>query len=172
MPSVKLHNSFRKYHRWVGYFLAGIMAVYAVSGILLIFRKTDFLKFNYATEKQLSVNLDQISLGKSLGLRNFKVLDESPDKVTFKQGYYEKATGLAVVNKTDYPAPLAKMVKLHKATNGSPLFILNITFGVALLFFVISSFLMFIPKAPVFKAGLKIAGMGFVFALLVVIFGS
>ncbi len=28
MASAKFHNSFRQYHRWLGFFLAGIMAVY------------------------------------------------------------------------------------------------------------------------------------------------
>jgi uncharacterized iron-regulated membrane protein len=31
-------------HRYLGFFLSGIMAVYALSGIVLIFRDTDFLK--------------------------------------------------------------------------------------------------------------------------------
>jgi hypothetical protein len=48
----------------------------------------------------------------------------------------------------------------------------NIAFGVALLFFVISSFLMFMPKALPYKNGLKIAGVGFVLMVLMVMFGS
>lgn len=32
----------RVYHRYLGFFLAGIMAVYAISGVVLIFRDTDF----------------------------------------------------------------------------------------------------------------------------------
>lgn len=34
----------RIYHRYLGFFLAGIMAVYALSGVILIFRETPFLK--------------------------------------------------------------------------------------------------------------------------------
>ena len=67
---------------------------------------------------------------------------------------------------------LSKLVKLHKATTNSPLFFLNIFFGLGLLFFVVSAFLMFLPKVPVFKEGLKIAGVGALVAVLVVIFGS
>ena len=70
------------------------------------------------------------------------------------------------------PKPLAKLVKLHKATTNSPLFFLNISFGLALLFFVISAFLMFMPKLPFFKNGVKISLAGALFALLVVIFAS
>lgn len=37
-------NKMRTYHRYLGFFLAGIMAMYSISGIVLIFRDTDFLK--------------------------------------------------------------------------------------------------------------------------------
>ena len=172
MASAKFHNSFRQYHRWLGFFLAGIMAVYSVSGILLIFRTTDFLKYDYVNEHQLSPNLDAKALGQTLKLRNFKVESETPQSIIFGEGEYDKTSGMAVVSKKDYPAPLAKLVKLHKANTNSPLFFLNITFGLGLLFFVISSFLMFMPRAITYKNGLKIAAGGVVFALLVVIFSS
>jgi hypothetical protein len=34
----------RELHRYLGFFLVGIMSVYAISGVVLIFRDTDFLK--------------------------------------------------------------------------------------------------------------------------------
>ena len=37
-------TTMRLLHRYIGYFMAGIMAVYAISGVLLIYRDTDFLK--------------------------------------------------------------------------------------------------------------------------------
>jgi bacteriorhodopsin len=70
-----------------------------------------------------------------------------------------------------YPLVVSKVVKMHKATTGSPLFFLNIAFGIALLFFVVSSFLMFLPKLPQYKQGLKIAAAGFVFVALFVMLG-
>ncbi|MFA3792991.1 hypothetical protein AB6T38_17930 [Aliiglaciecola sp. SL4] len=172
MASPKFHNAVRKYHRWLGFFLAGILGVYAVSGTLLIFRKTDFLKFPQVEQRQLDKELNGKALGKQLGLKGFTVESEADGLVVFNQGQYNKQTGKAVINKQDYPAPLAKLVKLHKATTGSPLFFLNISFGISLLFFVITAFLMFMPKLPMFKNGVKIAAAGAVFAVLVVIFGS
>ncbi|KXI30412.1 PepSY domain-containing protein [Paraglaciecola hydrolytica] len=172
MASAKFHNSFRQYHRWLGFFLAGIMAVYSVSGVLLIFRTTDFLKYDYVSEHQLAPNLSSKDLGQNLKLRKFKVEAETPQNIVFNEGEYDKTTGIAKVTKKDYPAPLAKLVKLHKANTNSPLFFLNITFGLGLLFFVISSFLMFMPRAMTYKNGLKIATGGVVFALIVVIFSS
>ena len=105
-------------------------------------------------------------------MKGFRVAAETADRIEFPGGYYDKQTGNAEVTKKDYPLVLSKLVKLHKATTNSPLFLLNIFFGLGLLFFVVSAFLMFLPKVPVFKEGLKIAGIGAAVALLVVIFGS
>ena len=46
MSNDNVRNSMRVYHRYLGYFLAGIMAVYSISGITLIFRDTAFLKID------------------------------------------------------------------------------------------------------------------------------
>ena len=43
----------RLLHRYIGYFMAGIMAVYAISGVLLIYRDTDFLKKEKKIENKL-----------------------------------------------------------------------------------------------------------------------
>ncbi len=172
MASAQLHNSFRKYHRWLGFFLAGIMAIYAISGILLIFRPTEFMKFPTTEIRQLEPGLEARKLGKSIRVKGFEITSESESVIVFNSGEYNKVTGETVINKMDYPLPLAKLVKLHKATNNSPLFILNISFGITLLFFVISAFLMFMPKAKTFKNGIKISLAGALFALIVVILGS
>ncbi|MEI8650231.1 hypothetical protein P4S73_23995 [Paraglaciecola sp. Hal342] len=156
----------------VGVFLAGIMAVYATSGILLIFRSTDLLKYEYTTVHELAAELSPQALQKELHLKGYKFQQENETEIRFNYGVYQKATGQAEVTKQDYPLVLRKLVSLHKATTNSPLFVLNITFGVVLLFFVVSAFLMFMPKAKLFKNGLKIASAGFLFALLVIIFGS
>ena len=61
--------SMRVVHRYLGFFLAGIMAVYSLSGIVLIFRDTDFLKQEKQLEKQIKVNASKTELGKLLGIR-------------------------------------------------------------------------------------------------------
>ena len=172
MASPKFHMAFRKYHRWLGFFLAGIMGVYAISGILLIFRPTDILKYEQVQTKQFEANLSGEELLPLLKMRGSKVTSENVDEIVLNVGQYNKATGEATITKKDYPIVLSKMVKLHKATNNSPLFWLNISFGVGLLFFVISAFLMFVPKLPMYKNGLKIAGIGAIVTVLTVIFGS
>ena len=56
----------RIWHRYLGYFLAGIMAVYAFSGLVLIFRDTDFLKQEKVIEKKLAPALSAEDLGKAI----------------------------------------------------------------------------------------------------------
>lgn len=90
MPSPKFHNSFRQYHRWIGFFLAGIMAVYAISGVLLIFRTTDFLKYESTHERQLEVGLSGKGLGEQLRMKGFAVVEETADTIRFRQGEYNK----------------------------------------------------------------------------------
>ena len=172
MPSAKIHTTLRKYHRWLGLFLAGILLVYATSGTLLIFRKTDVLKYEQQEQHQLAPALSAKALAEELRIRDFAVLEEKDSTITFKQGKYDKITGLATVVSKDYPIVLQKLVKLHKATTNSPLYWLNISFALSLLFFVVTAFFMFLPKTKLFKNSLKIAGAGLVFAVLVVLYGS
>ncbi len=168
MTSQKTAIAFRKYHRLLGFFLAGIMMIYAVSGVLLIFRETGFLKYEYQIEKHLPSNLSQNELREALGIKRFRVLEKTAEEVVFESGSYDKATGLAVYSVKQYPQPLQKMVSLHKATTNSPLYFLNIVFGVSLLFFAVSAFFMFLPKLPAYKTGLKVACFGAVFAVVLV----
>ncbi len=48
-----LNFTIRIIHRYLGFFLAGIMAVYALSGVVLIYRQTDFLKKEKQIERQV-----------------------------------------------------------------------------------------------------------------------
>ena len=155
-------------HRYLGFFLAGIMAVYALSGIVMVYRNTDFLKKEVIEEKLLAPNLAVNELGAKLRIRNFKVDRTEVGVVYFKQGSYDMRTGKAKIKKMKLPFVLDKMERMHKATTNSPLYFLNIFFGVSLLFFVISSFWMFIPSSSVFKKGMYFTLAGIVLTLIIV----
>lgn len=144
----------RVVHRYLGFFLAGIMAVYAISGIVLVFRKTDFLKQEKIVETQLAEKLVANEVGKALKIRNFKVERTEGETLYFKNGTYDRTTGRAVQTKKELPFVLGKMTHLHKATTNDPLYYLNLFFGFALLFFVVSSFWMFRPRTDVFRKGM------------------
>ena len=64
------------------------------------------------------------------------------------------------------PYVLDQMTHLHKAKSADPLYFLNIFFGLALLFFVISSFWMFMPHTSIFKKGLYFTLAGIVITLI------
>ena len=63
----------RIFHRYLGFFLSGIMAVYAISGIVMIFRETEFLKSEREIERQLAVDLPDAEVGITLRIKEFKV---------------------------------------------------------------------------------------------------
>ena len=142
------------------------MAVYAISGIVLIFRDTDFLKKEKLVEAKLSPNLSVEELGRAIKIRDLKMQAQNGDTVKFVQGTYNKATGVARYTVKSLPKAIEKLTQLHKANTKQPLFYLNIFFGVSLLFFVISSFWMFMPKTSIFKKGLYFTLAGIVLTLV------
>ena len=156
----------RVFHRYLGFFLAGIMAVYAISGIVLVFRNTDFLKKEVQYEKQIATNIPAKEVGKKLKIKGYKVIKEENGIVHFKEGTYNTQTGAAKYSKKELPFVMDKMTKMHKATTNSPLYWLNIFFGLALLFFVISAFWMFLPSSSVFRKGLYFTLAGIILTLI------
>ena len=63
-----------------------------------------------------------------------------------------------------------KLTHLHKASTKEPLYYLNIFFGVSLLFFVISSFWMFMPKTSIYKKGLYFTLAGIILTVIMLVF--
>jgi len=165
---MNVNNTMRVYHRYLGYFLAGIMTVYAVSGIVLIFRDTEFLKSEKQIEKKLEPNIKPEELGKALRIRDFKIESINGNVVSFKQGTYNSETGEASYTSKELPFVINKLTQLHKASTNHPLYFLNIFFGLSLLFFVISSFWMFLPKTDVFRKGAYFALAGIILTLLLI----
>ena len=159
----------RVIHRYLGFFLVGIMAVYALSGVVLIFRNTDFLKQEKQVAEVVEANLSSEELGKKLHIKELKVTNEEGDLVSFEQGTYNRATGEAVYRTKQLPLVLDKMTKLHKANTNHPLFWLNIFFGLSLLFFVVSAFWMFRPATSVFRKGLYFTLGGIVLTVVLLL---
>lgn len=161
-----MSKTMRIWHRYLGYFLAGIMAVYALSGVVMIFRDTDFLKKEETVSKKLKPGLSAADLGKEIRMRDLKIESESGDVQSFKGGTYNKTTGEAVYKVKSLPVVMDKLTKLHKASSGQPLFFLNVFFGVSLLFFVVSAFWMFLPRTAIFRKGLYFALAGLILTIV------
>ena len=105
----EISNKVRVYHRYLGFFLTGIMFMYALSGITLTFRDKEYFK---------------------------------------KEVFIEK---------------------MHKATSSKPLYFLNVFFGVALLFFVFSSYWMFLPQTDIFRKAIYFTLGGIAISLLMIL---
>ena len=160
----------RIYHRYLGFFLAGIMAMYAISGIILIFRDTDFLKSEKQISKHLKPALAVADLGKAIRNRDLKIDSVSGDVQIFKNGNYNTKTGAVIYSTKTLPPLVEKLTHLHKASTKEPLYYLNIFFGASLLFFAISSFWMFMPKTTIFKKGLYFTLGGIVLTVVLLFF--
>jgi uncharacterized iron-regulated membrane protein len=164
-----LHLKMRVFHRYLGFFLAGILAVYALSGIIMTFRNTDFLKREMVVERQIPAQTQPARLGQLLGIRRPTIDSVRHNTVYFAGGYYNRLTGEARYTVQELPLVLRKMTQLHKARWGDPLFFLNIFLGSSLLFFILSSFWMFMPTTPIFRKGIYFTIAGLVVTLLVLL---
>lgn len=165
----EVSNKIRTYHRYLGFFLAGIMAMYAISGIVLIFRDTDFLKKETVNERKLEPGLNAEAVGKEIKIKNLEFQSVDGNVATFNQGDYNLETGNVTYTTNALPLVLDKMTHLHKAKSADPLYVLNIFFGVALLFFVLSSFWMFLPGTSIFKKGLYFSAAGMVLVIVLLL---
>lgn len=170
MDKIKDTRSFMRItHRYLGYFMAGIMIIYALSGILLIYRDTDFLKKEKLYDKVIAKNLSEKELEKELKIKNFEVKKTENSILFYKEGTYNTVTGQAKYSKKELPFVLDKMSKLHKSKSADTLSPLNAFFGVCLFFFVVSSFWMFNTKSKPFRRGIKFAIAGFVVSVILLL---
>jgi hypothetical protein len=161
-----INHKMRVYHRYLGFFLAGIMAIYALSGVIMVFRNTDFLKKEVLKNETIEPNLKPEDLGQKIKIKGLKVDKEENGIIYFKEGTYNIRTGEAQYTKKEMPYLIGRMEHLHKATTKDPLYFLNLFFGLALLFFVISSFYMFLPGTQTFKKGLYFTLAGIILTLI------
>ena len=162
-----MKDQMRIYHRYLGFFLVGIMAMYSISGIVLIFRQKNTFKVERQIVKTLQPQLTTDQLGQELKIRDLKAT-ENGDLLVFETGTYNKVSGEANYKVMELPYLLDRMTHLHKANTNDPLFFLNIFFGVSLFFFVLSSFWMFAPGTTTFKKGMYFVAGGIVLVLVLI----
>lgn len=159
----------RLLHRYIGYFLIGFTVVYSLSGIILVYRDTDFLKRESRVERKVAPNLSANELGRALHVRELKVTKEEGDTVFFEGGEYNKPTGIAVYTGKSLPLLIEKCSRLHKSASGSPTHWIAVVFGISLFFLAVSSFWMYTPGTRHFWKNIGVAAAGFVAAIAVLI---
>ncbi len=159
----------RALHRDIGFFVIGLTVVFCASGIVLIFRDTDFLIYEKTVEKQIEPNLESSELGKELRLRNIGDVKVGDEVISFDNGTYNRTTGKAVYTIKELPSLFRKLNTLHKAPSGNWLHWFSMIYGILLLFLALSSFWMYKPNSKLFKRGIIITCTGLLVAALLLI---
>jgi uncharacterized membrane protein len=155
-----VHYYLRALHRDVGFFVVGLVIIYSLSGIALVYRDTEFLTQNVEVEKRLAPGLDPSELSKTVRIKGFAVSRTEGDLIYFQGGTYNKATGLAVYNMKELPPVLRHFVGLHKTVSGKVTHWYAVLFGSLLCFMAISSFWMYPNSTSMLRRGLYIAVAG------------
>lgn len=164
-----LTKQMRAWHRYIGFFVVAMTAVYSISGVLLTFRDTDFLKSETLVKETLAPRMTPIELGMALHLRTLRVLHQDEKILRFNLGAYNKATGEVSYTSMEWPPWLRAMAGLHRVSSQDSRLWFSVLYGVALLFLAVSSFWMYETRVRHFKRGVYIAIAGGIVAVLLII---
>ncbi len=168
--SKSLHYYMRSLHRDLGYLTFGLVIIYALSGIVLMYRNTDFMKTEAMVERQLKPGLADEELGREMRMREFKIIRNEGDIIYFQNGTYNKVTGMAVFTSKDVMFPFNKFINFHKAISSNKMHWFNLVFGAVFLFLAISSLWMFKPNTKTFKRGMIFTVVGVVITVVLLLF--
>lgn len=168
-PGKTIHYYMRLWHNYIGYFIAGLVIIYALSGIVQTYRDTNLLKTDVVKEKTVAPLLEEVELGKALQLREFKIEKTEGDIVYFKEGNYNKKTGIATITTKELYPWINKLTKLHKSNSKAPAHYFTTVFGVLMLFMSVSAFWMFKPGTKLFSRGVYMSVAGIVAAIILML---
>ncbi len=166
MEKKSMNQIMRSWHRDVGFFIIGMVIIYALSGIILIFRESNLLKHKVKVERTITPNLEAMDLKKELHRKELNGIRIDGDNIFFDDGQYNKITGIAAYTTTETIFPFNRFIDIHKSKNKGPLLWISAIFGLLLFFMVFSSLWMFKKGTTLFRRGLIIGGAGLIFALL------
>jgi hypothetical protein len=161
-----IHRIMRALHRDAGFLILGFVIIYSLSGIVLVYRDTDFMKHDVKVERELAPNIPDEQLGMEIRMPGFKVERTEGDMVYFPGGSYNRTTGAASMTMKQVRFPFNKFIDLHKIMSNKSMHWFTILFGVVLLFMAISSFWMFKSNTKNFKRGIIFAVAGIVITVL------
>ncbi len=159
----------RSLHRDIGFLLIGLTIIYCLSGLVLIFRDTDFLKYERQIERKLSSGIAESDLASHLRLRSLEVQKTEGDIVYFNNGTYNKTTGVATYSEKGLPSFLQKINNIHKAPSQNATHWFSLIFSIALFFMAISSFWMYKIRTKKFRRGLILTGLGIIVAIAMIL---
>lgn len=172
-PAKNMRYYMRFLHNNIGFFIAGLVVIYSLSGILQIYRDTDFLKHDVINEKQLEPNLAAEKIKEALRLRELVIEKTEGTVVYFKDGNYNSATGLASYTTKEWYSWLLPFTELHKTRSNDEDHLMahyfTTIFGVLLLFMSVSAFWMFKPGTKLFSRGVYMTIAGLVASIILLL---
>lgn len=168
-PSKNLRWYMRYLHNKIGFFIAGLVIIYSLSGVIQTYRDTDLLKHDVLNEKQLAPALTDAQLGSNLRLRDFKVTKTEGNTLFFKEGSYNRATGKASYITKEWYSWITPFTELHKSSGKDTAHYFTTIFGFALLFMSVSAFWMFKPGTKLFSSGVYLTVAGIIAAAILLL---
>lgn len=156
----------RLLHRYIGCITLGLTLVYALSGVVLIYRDTEFLKTPVHVEQTIDQKLAPADLAKNLHLRHFALKKTDGEVLYFqnmpsiREGTYNKATGAVSFTENRFPSIIERLISIHKLGSGNEMHWFSAVYGVMLLFLAVSSLWMFKPGTQKFRRVLLVSGGG------------
>lgn len=157
-------------HRDIGFFAIGLIIIYCVSGIMLTYRDTGFLKNEIQIKKSLVPGLNSNQLFEKLREKKLKLIEENGETIQFTNGTYDVETGDVTYSKKEIPSALKALNKLHIAPSENHKHFFTILYAAALLFLAVSSFWMYRPNSKYFRRGIVTASLGVIVSVVLVIF--
>jgi len=170
MKKKSFRQNIRKLHGQIGFLLVGLLVVYSLSGIILTYRDTNFLKKENKVTKTLQPGLTATELGEHLRMRHFEVKNETRETINFQGGEYNKLTGTTNLTNHEIFPWIKPLIDLHKSSSKGLAHYFTTILGVLLFFMAVSSFWMFRPGSKSFRQSiyLTLGGIVVVVILLVI----
>lgn len=165
--SGNLHRYMRSIHHYVGYLTLGFAIVYALSGITMVYRNTDFLKVERTHATSIAVMLTPERLKAELKLRDMKVLSDNDSTIVFDAGVYSKLSGEVTYTTKEYVVPIDKFAALHKVNSKSGVHIVGILFGAAIFTLAVTSLFIFPTKSKQFAGNMVVVAVGVAICILI-----
>jgi len=165
-----LSHYVRCLHRDIGFLVLGLTLAYALSGVVLVYRETGFLKSVEHVERSLPSGLAPETLAKILHLRRVEVTGSDGGVIAFRDGMgvsggrYDSITGDVSYEAMQYPSFVDRLIRIHKLASSKAMSAVSVAYGVLLSFLAVSSLFMYGKRHSGFRRGLTLSGVGLLLA--------
>ena len=163
----------RVLHRDIGFFVISLTVIYCLSGLLLTYENTNFLKSERQIEQQLAPNMPLMMVARLIGDKGFRIQNMEDGTVAFQglvsRGTYNRMTGELRYTAMKYPRILEMFNALHKTRHENKVHIFTVAYSILLLFLAVSSFFMYKPGSRVLKRGIIISILGVIASVLMML---